>query len=253
MDVPAHQAVQELLPWYASSQLAANETQRVHQHLQECAQCRHDLEWEHGMRAEAAASNDALPDGVDMERALTKLIPALGPQERIAAPAEFAATQAPREAAELMAARDAGTRSEMPSLAQAAHAESAPPDAPLPWWRVAAANQPSWLRWAVAAQCVLIVGLAALLMRPQPAAEYHVLGAGAASGANLVVVFQPNTSERELRGLLQAQNARVIDGPTVTDAYLLSVPTERRAQALQALRGASAVKLAEPLDGGGTP
>ncbi|MYM67035.1 hypothetical protein GTP45_09365 [Pseudoduganella sp. FT55W] len=209
MDVPAHQAVQELLPWYASSQLAADEARRVRQHLQECAQCRHELEWEHGMRAEAAATGDTLPDGVDMERALAKLMPALGPQERTAAP--------------------------------------------LPWWRMAAANQPGWLRWAVAAQCVLIIGLAALLLRPQPAAEYHVLGAGSASGANLVVVFQPNTSERELRSLLQAQNARVIDGPTVTDAYLLSVPTERRAQALQALRGASAVKLAEPLDGGATP
>lgn len=207
MDVPAHQAVQELLPWYASSQLGAEETRRVHQHLQECAQCRHELEWEHGMRAEAAASGDALPDGVDMERALAKLMPSLGPQERQA----------------------------------------------VPWWRMAAANQPSWLRWAAVAQCVLIVGLGALLLRPQPAAEYHVLGAGTASGANLVVVFQPNTSERELRKLLQAQNARVIDGPTVTDAYLLSVPTERRSQALQALRAAPTVKLAEPLDGGGAP
>jgi tRNA A22 N-methylase len=68
-----------------------------------------------------------------------------------------------------------------------------------------------------------------------------------------VVVFQPNTSERELRRILQARNARVVDGPTVTDAYLISVPDASRAQALQALRAESAVKLAEPLDGGSAP
>ena len=61
MDVPAHQAVQELLPWYATSQLAPEEAQRVHAHLQTCMQCRRDLEWEHGMRSEAQRGGDELP------------------------------------------------------------------------------------------------------------------------------------------------------------------------------------------------
>ncbi|MFS2002884.1 zf-HC2 domain-containing protein [Duganella sp. CT11-25] len=213
IDIPAHQAVQELLPWYAGGQLAPDEARRVHEHLQGCAQCRQDLEWEHSLRAEAAAATDGLPEGVDMEGALARLLPALGPQERT--------VTAPRT---------------------------------LPWWRTAAANQPSWLRWAVAAQWVVIAGLAALLLRPAAdPADYHVLGSGVAAGGNLVVVFQPNTSERDLRRILQAQNARVVDGPTVTDAYLISVPAAGRAQALQALRAESAVKLVEPLDGGSAP
>jgi hypothetical protein len=213
IDIPAHQAVQELLPWYAGGQLAPDEARRVHEHLQGCAQCRRDLEWEHSLRAGAAASADGLPEGVDMEGALARLLPALGPQERT--------VTAPRT---------------------------------LPWWRTAAANQPSWLRWAVAAQWVVIAGLAALLLRPAAdPADYHVLGSGVAAGGNLVVVFQPNTSERDLRRILQAQNARVVDGPTVTDAYLISVPAAGRAQALLALRAESAVKLVEPLDGGSAP
>lgn len=227
LDIPEHQAVQELLPWYASAQLSADETRRVHQHLQGCAQCRYELEWEHGMRIDAAMSADQLPQGVDMERALAKLLPALGPQERVDAPP--AATAAPIDAA----------------------ASNAPQR--VSWWRSAAANQSSWLRWAVAAQWVAIIGLGALLLRPDETPAYHVLGAGPAAGGNMVVMFQPNTSERELRHILQAQNARIVDGPTVTDAWLLNVPAERHAQVLQALRATPAVKLAEPLDGDTAP
>ncbi|WP_371865087.1 zf-HC2 domain-containing protein [Duganella aquatilis] len=246
LDIPVHQAVQELLPWYASAQLSADETRRVHDHLQSCAQCRHALEWEHGMRAEAAASAsaDSLPDGVDMEGALARLLPALGPQERTAA------TMAGNGFAPAVATSAAATD----AAAASGPATAVPHPQRVSWWRAAAANQPSWLRWAVAAQWVAIVGLGALLLRPdaEPAA-YRTLGAGAAAMGNLVVVFQPSTSEHELRRILQAQNARVVDGPTVTDAYLLNVPAASRAQALQALRAESAVKLVEPLDGGSAP
>jgi hypothetical protein len=249
LDIPEHQAVQELLPWYASAQLSADETRRVHEHLQSCAQCRLELEWEHGMHAVAAASADRLPHAVDMEGALARLLPALGPQERTAAtmtgdgvaPAvATSAVTADAVAAATIAAHGPDTG------ATSAHRVS--------WWRAAAANQPSWLRWAVAAQWLAIIGLGTLLLRPDadPAA-YRTLGAGAAAMGNLVVVFQPNTSERELRRILQAQNARVVDGPTVTDAYLLNVPAAGRDQALHALRAESAVKLVEPLDGGSAP
>lgn len=234
LDIPEHQAVQELLPWYASAQLSAEETRRVQEHLQGCAQCRYELEWEHGMRIDAAMSAHQLPDGVDMERALAKLLPALGPQERSGVPPVATTTQVAPETVTAGAA--AGSNPQRVS-----------------WWRAAAANQSSWLRWAVAAQWVAIIGLGALLLRPDETPAYHVLGAGAAAGGNMVVMFQPNTSERELRRILQAQNARIVDGPTVTDAWLLNVPAERHAQVLQALRANAAVKLAEPLDGDGAP
>jgi hypothetical protein len=258
LDIPVHQAVQELLPWYASAQLSADETRRVHEHLQACAQCRHELEWEHGMRAEAAAEADTLPDGVDMERALAKLLPALGPQERTAA------STAPR--AEANAHAGAAGPGDTPTDPRSAAGPDVDADAAagvaethvsaprrISWWGVKAANQSSWLRWAVAAQWLVIVALGALLLRPDEAPAYRVLGSGVAAGGNMVVVFQPTTSERELRHILQAHNARIVDGPTVTDAWLLNVPTDRHAQILQALRANAAVKLAEPLDGDTAP
>ncbi|MBV6319561.1 zf-HC2 domain-containing protein [Duganella violaceipulchra] len=223
MDIPAHQAVQELLPWHASGQLAPEEAQRVREHLQTCVECRRELEWERELRAEAAAS-DAMPEGVDMERALARLMPALGPQEHGGTPATLPSP---------VAGTSAGRVS---------------------WWRTAAANQPSWLRWTMAAQWVAIIGLGALLLRPDnAAAPYRVLGSAVSSGGNLVVIFQPDTTERELRRILQAQGARVIDGPTVTDAYLLNVPAAGRERALQSLRADPAVRLAEALDGSGAP
>lgn len=266
LDIPVHQAVQELLPWYASAQLSADETRRVHEHLQGCAQCRHELEWEHGMRAEAAAEADSLPDGIDMERALAKLLPALGPQERSAMPDTASKVAAGAQAEHAAsgseawpAATDASAR---PGYAAgnrrgAAATAAADPRIGAPrrvsWWGIKAANQSAWLRWAVAAQWLVIVALGALLLRPDDVPAYRVLGAGVAAGGNMVVVFQPSTSERELRHILQAQNARIVDGPTVTDAWLLNVPNDRHAQILQALRSNAAVKLAEPLDGDTAP
>ncbi len=254
LELPEHQAVQELLPWYASAQLSADEARRVHEHLQSCAQCRYELEWEHGMRTDAAMSAEQLPDGVDMERALARLLPALGPQERTAASmaAVDAATTPPPIAVAQPAALGAGSA----LTAGDKTASSAATDGAarrVSWWRSAAANQSSWLRWAVAAQWLAIIGLGALLLRPDDTPAYRVLGAGTVTAGNMVVMFQPNTSERELRRILQAQNARIVDGPTVTDAWLLNVPAERHAQVLQALRANSAVKLAEPLDGDGAP
>ena len=206
LDVPAHQAVQELLPWYLSGQLAAAEAQRVQEHLQGCLQCQQDLEWERRLRATPRPA----PDGLDVERALGQLLPRLGAQQQ-------------------------------PSRRS--------------WWRGVAANQPSWTRWAMAAQFAVIAGLALLLARPDDhAASYHVLGAAShAAAGNLVVVFKPETTEQTMRRLLQANDARVVDGPTETAAYLLSVPAANRAHALASLRAEPAVALVESLDSGAAP
>ena len=47
--------------------------------------------------------------------------------------------------------------------------------------------------------------------------------------------------------------ARLVDGPTATDAYLLNVPAERQAAALAGLRASPTVVLAESLDAGARP
>lgn len=115
-------------------------------------------------------------------------------------------------------------------------------------------HSPVWMRWAVAAQLMLIVGGGAwLVLSPQPAAQpqYHALAAASQPHpGNVVVVFRPETKESELRGALRAAHARLVDGPTEADAYILTVPAAGRDAALKALRADKTVVVAEPLDGG---
>lgn len=225
LDDPAHEATQALLPWYAADRLDAPDSAAVRRHLADCPACRAELEVER--RVQAAA---ALPDGGV----------AAGPGEATGMAGAGAGAVAGLDVERALAAL-------LPRLAP-----EAPAAAPArPWWRRAAANDASWLRWALAAQFVVIAGLVLLLARPAAdGGAYRVLGAGAGAG-NLVVVFKPGTAERDLRRILQANGAHVVDGPTVTDAYLLSVPDPRAARAR--LRAEPAVVLAETLDGGALP
>lgn len=246
IDHRAHRETQALLPWYAAEQLSAAEAGSVARHLQDCAQCRRDLARERALLAASganAADND-LP-ALDMEGALARLLPQLGAQEPAHQMGQVGQMGQP------------GAGVAAPAAAVPATA-TAPALTTQPWWRRPAANQQSWLRWALAGQCVLIAGLLVLLVRPGEPATYHALSSGAAttaasSGGNLVVMFQPTTTERDFRRILQSHGARVVDGPTVTDAYLLHVAPENRQQALDALRANPAIKLAEALDDGSAP
>jgi hypothetical protein len=115
-------------------------------------------------------------------------------------------------------------------------------------WRRA----PSWSRWAMAAQLAVIVALGAALV---PATDgptlYRTLGArnaAAPTTGTLVVVFDPATTESDLRRILRKAGVRIADGPTETNAYVLKVGAERRVEAAQALRAEPAVVLVEQLD-----
>jgi hypothetical protein len=125
------------------------------------------------------------------------------------------------------------------------------------WLKAAAANG-AWLKWTALAQLAAIGVLSVMLARPGiDAAGYRAMGgpAGEAKGGagNAVVVFRPDTREREIRRILQASGARVVDGPTVTDAYVLALPPSQAAAALARMRAESAVTLAQPLADGRQP
>ena len=113
-------------------------------------------------------------------------------------------------------------------------------------------GRPVPIGWAVAAQAAslaLIAGLGWTALRPT-APAYVTLGAVAKPAlGNLVVIFQPTTSERQLRGALEASQARLVDGPTASDAYVLHVDAARRSAALAQLRSNAHILLAEPIDG----
>ena len=118
-------------------------------------------------------------------------------------------------------------------------------DAPAPRGRV----RTTWLGWGVAATLAVLAGVSWL---PQtPPAQYAALGeAPQAKNGNVVVIFHPDTTERQMRATLKAGEARLVDGPTAAGGYVLSVPAARRTTALAALRAQENVVLAEPIDGG---
>ena len=201
-----HLDAQEALPWLANGTLAGAELERVQAHIATCAQCRADLAL---LRTVHAAGPG--PDlDFDPDRALARLMPQL----------------------------DAAPVQARTGLLQR-------------WRDRAAANDRAWLRAAVAFQFGAIAVLAALLARPsgQPdsPASYRVLGAAGANGmARVVVTFRPDTPEAELRRIVRASGARIVGGPTVTDAWLVGADG-RLDPVLARLRAEPAVTLAEPL------
>ncbi|SDF04350.1 Putative zinc-finger [Massilia sp. PDC64] len=116
------------------------------------------------------------------------------------------------------------------------------------WRNRMAANDGTWLRAAVALQFCAIAVLGALLARPSGQPDsYRVLGAAGANGmARVVVTFRPDTPEAELRRIVRASGARIVGGPTVTDAWLVGADG-RLDPVLARLRAEPAVTLAEPL------
>ena len=114
-------------------------------------------------------------------------------------------------------------------------------------WRQA----PRWLAAAVAAQVLLAIalGFAWWGMRTSPP-TYHTLASAPRSTGDLLVVFDPRISEAQLRRLLDASDARIVDGPTDAGAYVLSVPAGRVDNVRDALRAAPGVTLVESLAAG---
>lgn len=104
-----------------------------------------------------------------------------------------------------------------------------------------------WSRAVIAAQFAAMLVLGALLVRSdEPDAPYRTLSA-AASPASLVVVFDPATTESDFRHTLRAAGARIVDGPTQANAYLLDVPDNDREHAIRTLKTDRRVVLVESL------
>lgn len=225
MNPYSHLEAQDALPWLANGTLADAELERVQAHVATCADCRADLALLRTVRAAGPG-----PDlDFDPERALARLMPRLD-----AAPV----------------ADDVPVPCALPET----------PTAPglLQRWRDRfAANDRTWLRAAVAAQFCAIAVLATMLARPaahpEAPGDYRVLGAAGANGAaRLVVTFRPDTPEAELRRIVRASGARIVGGPTVTDAWLAGADGQL-APVLARLRAEPAVTLAEPLTTIGPP
>ena len=91
-----------------------------------------------------------------------------------------------------------------------------------------ASMRPAWrdgLWAAVAIQAAVIVGLAvALWWQPLPLEPYRALGAASTSEANAIAVFRADATQAQTSAALRVAGARIVGGPTATDAYLLRLP-----------------------------
>ena len=120
-------------------------------------------------------------------------------------------------------------------------------------------RRPVALGWAVAGQLAVAASVAVAFLaltpaEPEPEPGYRLLASPDQAGAgNVIVLFAPDTSEATLRATLEAVDARIVDGPTASGAYVLRVAERGQATAISQLRGAGAVLLAEPLSPGSTP
>jgi len=214
LDSAEHLAMQQLLPWWVNGTLDAAEHARVDAHLADCPRCQADAAWQTRLRGAPAAA-----------------APLDGAVER-----DWAALRR----------RVADDRAADHAEADAANPAAAPrPRLAVPGWQRAARWLPLALGLQAALVLALVVGLP-LLLRPPEA--YRALGAApGAAAANALVVFNTDASEAQLRSALRASGARLLGGPTVTDAYLLQLSGP---EALQRLRAQPGVARVESLDAG---
>lgn len=211
-----HRQVVALLPWYAAGRLDEADRAEVERHLGGCADCQSELRLERRLMAEMGEAEALVPH------------PSLDPEQGWA--------QVRAQVSEPPARRRPARR--WFGIGRPAEGER-PPASP-------------WLVWAFAAQSCAAVGLVAVvavLVWPPAQPRYRALAAPpAAPSGNLVVIFRPETREAELRAILKDSHARLVDGPTAADAYVLKTPDAERQAVLTDLRRRSQVVLAEPID-----
>jgi hypothetical protein len=112
-----------------------------------------------------------------------------------------------------------------------------------------------WGRVAQAAVAAAAAVALVLVVTPTDRGEgFRLLGSkSAAETGNAIVLFAPDTAERDLRAALEGAGARLVDGPTASGAYIVRIRESERAGSLERLRALPQVILAEPVDASDGP
>lgn len=99
-----------------------------------------------------------------------------------------------------------------------------------------------------AVQFMVIIGLVVTLATEHVSApSYHALGSRSSEAANVVVVFHSNTTVADMQRVLRASGAVIVGGPTITDAYMLSISNTDLIAAIARLRSEPEIALVESL------
>jgi len=209
----SHGDVERMLPWYANGTLDADDAVLVRQHLADCAQCRGEIAT---LRALMDAHGEPGADDIaGVDRDWSRLRNRLRAQRQMATRPGFQRMRT--------------------------------------GWRMSA----PWMRVAMAAQFGVVAILAVFLLRaeraPPPApddAPYRTLSAPVvtvAAGDTLLVVFDPRLTDAQLRELLGANHARIVDGPNTAGAFVVAAPKGQAEPVRNALRASPGIVMAELL------
>ena len=203
IDAARHKVADALLPWLVNETLEGDELAFVRRHLDECPDCRREVEWLRELHA-ACIAGEARPDTSAAFRNLRRKLEAPGDD------------------------RDSIGRLRRPR-----------------------GRTRRWWPWALAAEFAVIIVLGGLLLTStEGPVLYRTLGAtdaGKPATGSLVVIFDPTTSQAEVQRILRSAGARIVDGPTQANAYVLEVPVGQTGRAAQAIKAERAALLIEPL------
>ena len=204
-----HQQTQTLLPWYANGTLDEAEMAAVEAHLAECPECRADLALEH------AISRTVVEMPLDVEQGWAAM------RNRI--------TQA--QASDTLASSDLNVVPLRRRLL--------PKSIPL-----------GWALLGQAAAATLIFGIGHQTVPVASSGRlYHTLSSAAHTApGNIVVIFRPDTIERDLRDAVLTNGGEFVGGPSGSSAYILRVQPAQRQDALRRLHANIHVVMAEPID-----
>jgi hypothetical protein len=209
-----HRDVERLLPWYVNATLDATESDLVRAHLGECTQCRAEVASLRALQDAGSVDEPHEYDAHAIDRDWSRLRNRLHAQQRIAA------------------------RSPVQRVRSG--------------WRLSA----PWMRVALAAQVGVVAVLAVLVFRGQgdnasnDNHTYRTLSspaAPAATGDTLLVVFDPRLTDAQMRELLGANHARIVDGPNTAGAFLVATPPGQSELVRNALRASPGVAMAESM------
>jgi hypothetical protein len=115
------------------------------------------------------------------------------------------------------------------------------------------------MRVALAAQCAVVAVLVVFLVRTERAPRDDAPGqdqafqtlsatpAPRATADTMLVVFDPRLTDAQLRELLGANHARIVDGPNAAGAFLVAAPSGHAEPVRNALRASPGVVMAELL------
>lgn len=108
---------------------------------------------------------------------------------------------------------------------------------------------PRYALAAMAAQLVVIVALAGVILTARPYTTLSDQPGGGGPAAEFQVIFAPQATTSQMRSVLTTFNARIVDGPTSAGVYRVAIPLKPSGptpdEILRRLRGSRGIEFAE--------